>query len=218
MDVAGVDAKVPNSSMQSSQAALKSRSTVAEDRDAQEMECLATAKTETNMITPAATSDPPSMAILQRGSNLEVPTKKLFMPPISNEISISATDNCSNTQSSNIGEMKKAFQQMMLPEHITQGDTQMQTQPSASRTHSHADESIAAEEASPLIGKRVISSSKPCKPLLSQSVVKRLEDGKETLRKTAHELAKPAVRESKKPELILCQCGHTNEEGSMVLR
>ena len=52
--------------------------------------------------------------------------------------------------------------------------------------------------------------------MLSQSVVKSLELAKSKLRDTAHQLANAGSKDQETSDIILCQCGHAQDEGDMV--
>ncbi|KAK3724805.1 hypothetical protein LTR37_000853 [Vermiconidia calcicola] len=157
-------------------------------------------------ITPAPTSDQVPLATFRPGSQSDHSAAYDFPPSIPTQRLLSQVADSYNTQSSNIPEMKKALKAMMQPEHLTQGDTQTQAllPPPLS------------ESASPT-RTDVSSPTKDDKPLLSQSVTKRLDAVRTELREKARCLAKAEVTNRKKDDdLILCQCGYAEDEGDMV--
>lgn len=168
-------------------------------------------------ITPAPTSETQVRELVKQHAGQSDATQKAAHSRKSTRVLASQQDDSFNTQSSNIPEMKRTLQGMMLPEHFTQGDTQTQSLAYASAARSESTESPARSEISPWKPAatdipRVIS-----KPMLSQSVASKLEAEKTNLRQNALKLAKPgSVKSKKNADLVLCQCGYSEEEGDMV--
>ncbi|EMC97773.1 hypothetical protein BAUCODRAFT_403647 [Baudoinia panamericana UAMH 10762] len=121
------------------------------------------------------------------------------------------------TQSSNILGMKNAFNDMMQTENMTQGDTQTQppllpeSQPFQRRSHSVERRAVTSTGR----GDHIDTQSSG-KLTLSQAKARTLQADKHKLCKTAAASAKQAGRRSKIGDVILCQCGQTNEDGDMV--
>ena len=118
-----------------------------------------------------------------------------------------------DTQSSNIANMRRAFQGMMRPEHITQGDTQMQFADIG--THPPASESTATPSftsPSPFISKINVPSKAVVKPVLSPTKARLLTNNTKRLKQRAQKAGKKAEDD----DIVTCQCGHAEEEGDMV--
>lgn len=148
--------------------------------------------TTISLITPVATSEATNI-LADRVAN---PTNKATSHALSKSTKESQLHDSLDTQSSNIPQMRKALGAMMLPESITQGDTQVD---------SHSND---AELSSP---------PKSTRPALSQAVAKQLNNAKSDLRQTARCLAKATKSKKKNSELVVCQCGHAKDEGDMVI-
>lgn len=118
-----------------------------------------------------------------------------------------------NTQSSNVLEMKGAFQSMMQPERVTQGDTQTQTVFSALYPPSEttATPSRAARSPPAHINWASDSDSKLVLSQTSAARLKQVRARRQTRAKTKAKGAKAQV-----DDVVSCQCGHAEEEGDMV--
>lgn len=137
------------------------------------------------------------------------------MFPLPGKRRVSQVNNNMNTQSSYNPEITEAIGAMMRTEHLTQGDTQDQ---SMEDLHLNSSQGMR-----PRRGRLESYSNTPmtkppvktAKPALPRSISKDLEISKSTLRQSAGKLAK-AGKGKNKAHLILCQCGHLEEEGDMV--
>ncbi|KAK3109680.1 hypothetical protein LTR53_016798 [Teratosphaeriaceae sp. CCFEE 6253] len=120
------------------------------------------------------------------------------------------------TQSTHARGLKGAMQNMMHPEHMTQGDTQTQSvayRPSDVRSEStewHGPSTVSPTKSSMAIG---VPDERP---LLSQTKALRLKQDEAKLRKQALGLVRHAGRKIGKGDIVLCQCGHAEEEDGMV--
>lgn len=94
-----------------------------------------------------------------------------------------------STQSSDVPKMKQALQGMLRPEYLSQGDTQTQAihQPTA-----------------------------PVQLTLLPNIARRLQTDKAKLEKNAVKAAGVTKASAKNADIVLCQCGHQEEEGDMV--
>ena len=169
------------------------------------------------MLSPAPTSNQPAHKTFQR----HVPHNSTQALQVSIEAvasSPSQPDDGLNTQSSNVHDMRHLLQDMMLPERISQGDTQTQGAAQVPRLP-------APNKVSAVSGGTTISPSKLLisKPTVSDMVVllpmkvKELQRDKHKLYRHARELAKKSgLRVRKGQDIVLCQCGHSGEEGDMT--
>ena len=164
--------------------------------------------------TPAPTSDAPAQTVLRQRPPSTYQTKPGTSLAMPREADASQLDDTLNTQSSNIPEMKEALRAMMQPEHITQGDTQTQWFPPS--THSEGTETSDLSDVSPLKDTAAPSPVRGAKLVLSQSVAKVLANAKPDLRRNAHQLATAGSKSKVASEVILCQCGHNEDEDDMV--
>ena len=126
----------------------------------------------------------------------------------------SQADETFDTQSSNVPGMKKALTAMMLPEVITQGDTQTQQFPP--QPPSESAEGPNFDDLSPLHKETPETPFRRDKPALSQFAAQVLENAKPELRQIALALAIAKSSTKKTSDLILCQCGYDRDEGDMV--
>jgi len=117
--------------------------------------------------------------------------------------------------------MKHAFQDMMLPEHNTQGDTQTQRlvhQPVAAlaRAPSQSTETPGDYSTSSMQDLAAPRYADIDRPTLSPTKTKQLNARKGQLQQKTLGLAKVPGRKARDGEVVLCGCGQTNEEGDMV--
>lgn len=128
-------------------------------------------------------------------------------------------EEMSDTQTTNVNEMRMAFRKMMQPEELTQGDTQpqkelLQTQ-EFKRPAKERSRAISATEIQELQQPGVTTDT--AKPALSQSTVLGLETDKVQLKKQAHRLSESTRKRSKgHTNIVFCQCGHSKREDDMV--
>ncbi|KAK5131638.1 hypothetical protein LTR08_000765 [Meristemomyces frigidus] len=163
--------------------------------------------------TPALTSDPPETTAIQQ-TRPESPT-----PDVHNSVEAafsfpSQLDDSLNTQSSNVQDMRYLLQGMMLPERISQGDTQTQNPvqrpppPTETTTSPNRSTISPSKTAEPTVSDKAV---------LSPTKIIELQRNMQKLHHHARELAKQASRKPKKGEdIVLCQCGHSEEEGEMI--
>lgn len=118
-----------------------------------------------------------------------------------------------DTQSSNVAEMKEAFIAMMQPEHVTQGDTQTQAPFFPPHTASETTASPSPGDRSPSAFMNAAPTSDP-KLVLSETTAERLEHEKSRKRTRAKTKAKGAKRPD--DDVISCQCGYMEEEWQMA--
>ena len=168
------------------------------------------------VMTPAPTSDSLDKALAEQRVHVDSQTQESSTWPKLTRLNASQMDESLNTQTSNIPEMKKALKTMMQPEHLTQGDTQIQIQAIPPRARSEISGSPARSNVSPSKMTELDSPVKGDKPLLSQSVAKQLESSKYTLRQRARQLAKASGSKKNNSDFVVCQCGCTDDEGDMV--
>lgn len=133
----------------------------------------------------------------------------------------STADNM-DTQTSNVPRMRSALQSMMLPEHLTQGDTQtqaflmsstgdsVQTPPSSKR---HAV-GLASSAVGMDISRR--STHHTYKVTLLPDVASQREANKKELRQNAQKLSKASINRFKQTDVVLCQCRQNVDDGEMV--
>ncbi|SMQ49166.1 unnamed protein product [Zymoseptoria tritici ST99CH_1A5] len=126
-----------------------------------------------------------------------------------------------NTQSSVVPRMKSALGGMMLPEHLTQGDTQtqmpMRRPTAAARTISRVPNSPIEKEMS-TAREDSLKQQPPVttKMMLLPKLANLLEAKKSKLRKTALSLSQSTNTDADKEERVLCQCGLARDAGDMV--
>ncbi|KAK4545923.1 hypothetical protein LTR36_002487 [Oleoguttula mirabilis] len=164
--------------------------------------------------TPAPTSDPPLTAAPSQEPRPDSSTQ--FVHPSTDAVASfpSQLEDSLNTQASNVRNMKKVLKDMMLPEQISQGDTQTQALPHLP-TLSESTESPSRYTVSP----SKLPIAEPTvrdKPALSPTKASELERDQRRLRQHAHDLAKRKGRKTKNGEVVLCQCGYMEEEDGMV--
>ncbi|KAK0946654.1 hypothetical protein LTR29_001823 [Friedmanniomyces endolithicus] len=126
--------------------------------------------------------------------------------------SVSDTYDSVTTQSATTVAMTKAVRNMMRPEPITQGDTQMHTLiDTASMPPESPDRTTASPRESP-----TLAASSAVKPALSPMKAQELDKDRSRLQQQALALVKQAGSKSRRGHTVWCQCGHRNEEGGMV--
>ena len=166
-------------------------------------------ETKKPVITPAPTSKPSGNPFLDHDPQLGSSAQENATATMRTMTNASQVHDSIGTQSSNIPGMMKALKGMMLPVNMTQGDTQPQDNPYASRPCSESTESPTRS------GSYLLTTVVGTKPALLQSVAQKLDRAKPNLRQTARQLAK--LSGSKKTtDVILCQCSYSKEEGAMV--
>ncbi|KAK5119758.1 hypothetical protein LTR85_007334 [Meristemomyces frigidus] len=164
--------------------------------------------------TPAPTSDPPVTVAPPQEPRPDSPTQDInataeAMAPFPTQL-----EDSLNTQSSNVHDMKNVLKDMMLPERISQGETQTQA---LVRPPSLSESTVSPSRYT--ISPSKLSISEPAvrdKPLVSPTKADELQRDKKRLREHAHHLAKRNGGKTKTGEIILCQCGHPKEEDGMV--
>lgn len=115
------------------------------------------------------------------------------------------------SQPSLIPQMQHALRGMMLPEEISQGDTQ---------AFGHASASLGAGNT--FETRRASSRSGGASPQpedtyrLTTNRARAIKSKQRSLRDTARRLAVEVGSRTKSGNIILCQCGHAKEEGDMV--
>jgi hypothetical protein len=126
-----------------------------------------------------------------------------------------------STQSTVVPRMKTALNNMMHPEHWTQGDTQtqmsMRPPPLINRALSRIPISPAQEN--PFVPDELPINQQPRASdsmTLMPEIAKELSAKKPQLRKTALGLSNTAASQSAKEDIVMCQCGHESEERDMV--
>lgn len=192
-----------------------SAATVVEAGNVQQQTRNLTNAAKTNgMVTPMPTSDAPEFALLQRTKSAAADVSELPRSQSNKQLDASQLEAySSNTQSSNIPGMKKALNGMMQQEHMTQGDTQTQLYPPPQQSESTEIPDLS--DLSPSKETDFGSPVRGTKPMLSQSVAKFLEKAKPSLHQAARKLAKAPSTKSTS-DIVLCQCGHDEDEGDMV--
>jgi len=123
-------------------------------------------------------------------------------------------DSVLNTQSSNVLDMRRALKDMMQPEQITQGDTQMRSQmkpPPPIPTESASTPSTSTSKDTTTAARTALA-----KPILSPTKARHLDHEKARLRRAALDRVKKGGGKVKKADVVLCQCGHDEEEDGMV--
>lgn len=164
---------------------------------------------ESVFATPVPTSDPLVSAPPVQVPRLDSPTHD-FDPKVLGMASLpSQLEDSLNTQSSNVHDMKNVLKAMMLPEHISQGDTQTQVL-AAPPPLSESTGSPDRDTISPSRRTKAEPTTRD-KPTLSPTKASELRRDQEHLRQHARD-----GRKTKKGEVILCQCGHAEEEDDMV--
>lgn len=109
-----------------------------------------------------------------------------------------------DTQSSNVPRMKSAFDDMLQPERMTQGDTQTQAPPRAPRAGTRSLTTPAAKL--PSDGKLT----------LLPGVAAGLKSEKAKLYRTATRLVAPKQKRNQPEDVVLCQCQQDGRDRDMV--
>ncbi|KAI5361915.1 Putative HORMA domain, Zinc finger, FYVE/PHD-type, Zinc finger, RING/FYVE/PHD-type [Septoria linicola] len=160
---------------------------------------------ETFVATPAPTSTLPAQVDEEDEQRIEE-----TVPMQNSRVTSLILPESIDTQASDAPRMKSALQHMLRPEHISQGDTQTQALGQASKGI-EATPSVHNRFATPLI-----RASASVKLLLLPEVLGRLKERKSELRLKALKLAGVTVAKAKKIDVVLCQCGHAEEEDDMI--
>jgi len=170
------------------------------------------------IITPLPTSDAPFQTSARESSD-DCQIQNTL--PVVLKLRRGATQQSSilDTQSSNILGMRSALLGMMQPERVTQGDTQTQPQmpmdpPLPPRSES--TETPSRYSVSPSKHSMAAQESTHDKPILSPTKAQHLDQEKQHLQQTAMELLRKSGRKLKKGDIVLCQCGHAEDEDEMV--
>lgn len=109
-----------------------------------------------------------------------------------------------DTQSSNVPRMKSAFDDMLQPERMTQGDTQTQAPPRAPRAGTRSLTTPAAKL--PSDGKLT----------LLPGVAAGLKSEKAKLYRTATRLVAPKQKRNQPEDVVLCQCQQDGRDRDML--
>lgn len=120
------------------------------------------------------------------------------------------------TQFSLIPEMQHALRGMMLPEDISQGDTQADAQFNGSFATRDTSETLRAADDSP---SKYDGRTAPTEPDVYRIHARRAQEIKSkqgSLRQMSQRLAVAVGSRTEAGNIILCQCGHAKEEGDMV--
>ncbi|KXT07784.1 hypothetical protein AC579_4304 [Pseudocercospora musae] len=157
-----------------------------------------------NLITPAPTSD---AAAKLRSASVR---QSSFESVAQQHVTASAASQPVDTQASNVPRMRGALRQMVLPDRLTQGDTQIQHLQDAELLNEAISDSPRLSTHSSVPG------STSTKVLLLPTVAQQLNSEKGKLQDAARKLAKVSKSRAKKGNVVLCQCGVKQEQAALV--
>ncbi|KAF7189549.1 HORMA domain-containing protein 1 [Pseudocercospora fuligena] len=157
-----------------------------------------------NLITPAPTSD---AAAKLRSTSVRQPS---FESVAQQHVTAPAASQPVDTQASNVPRMRGALRQMVIPDHLTQGDTQTQHLQDAKLLNE------AASDSPHLSTHSSVPDPRSAKVILLPNVMQQLNSEKVKLQDAARKLAKISKSRAKKGDVVLCQCGIKQEQAAMV--